>query len=125
MDVCKCIVPLQHVGTLNSRRAASPRVGWEEGEERWEVPDQPQGFLPLNWSGTEQNRTITSMVLKPNRLTQDGYIFLYAAREIIMFFGSGRQGHFGWTPLVYGIKRNHHRLRDGCSGQRVMHLAVL
>ncbi|GFU98853.1 hypothetical protein TNCV_3381001 [Trichonephila clavipes] len=24
MDVCKCIVPLRHEGTLNSRRAASP-----------------------------------------------------------------------------------------------------
>ncbi|GFU28033.1 hypothetical protein TNCV_3153571 [Trichonephila clavipes] len=26
MDVCKCIVPLRHGGTLNSRRAASPLV---------------------------------------------------------------------------------------------------
>ncbi|GFV34550.1 uncharacterized protein TNCV_1448561 [Trichonephila clavipes] len=60
MDVCKCIVPLRHGGTLNSRRAAS----LVEGEERWEAPDHPQGFLPLNWGGTEQKRTVTCMVLK-------------------------------------------------------------
>ncbi|GFT17713.1 hypothetical protein TNCV_2588111 [Trichonephila clavipes] len=35
MDVCKFIVPLWHGGTLNSRRAASPLVWLEEGEERW------------------------------------------------------------------------------------------
>ncbi|GFX67585.1 hypothetical protein TNCV_3933271 [Trichonephila clavipes] len=34
MDVCKCIVPLRHGDTLNSRRAASPLVKMEEGEER-------------------------------------------------------------------------------------------
>ncbi|GFT15866.1 hypothetical protein TNCV_3314531 [Trichonephila clavipes] len=32
MDVCKCIVPLLHGDTLNSRRAASPLVGLVEGE---------------------------------------------------------------------------------------------
>ncbi|GFV01811.1 cullin-4A [Trichonephila clavipes] len=66
MDVCKCTVPLRHGGTLNRRRAASPLV-WL-GEERWEAPDHPQGFLPPNWSGTEQKRTVTWMVL---RLTTD------------------------------------------------------
>ncbi|GFW87218.1 uncharacterized protein TNCV_5125701 [Trichonephila clavipes] len=64
MDVCKCIVTLRYGGTLNSRRAASPRVRLEEGEERWKAPGQPQRFLPLNWGGTEQNRTVTCMVLK-------------------------------------------------------------
>ncbi|GFS72346.1 uncharacterized protein TNCV_1827471 [Trichonephila clavipes] len=64
MDVCECIVPLQHGGTLNNRRAASPLVWLVEGEERWEAPDHPQGFLPLNWGGTEQKRTVTCMVLK-------------------------------------------------------------
>ncbi|GFY10780.1 hypothetical protein TNCV_1123031 [Trichonephila clavipes] len=34
MDVCKCIVPLRHGGTLNSRRAVSPLVWLGEGEER-------------------------------------------------------------------------------------------
>ncbi|GFX99961.1 uncharacterized protein TNCV_259981 [Trichonephila clavipes] len=64
MDVCKCIVPLRHGGTLNSRRAASHLVWLVEGEERWEAPGHSQGFLPLNCGGTEQNRTVTSMVLK-------------------------------------------------------------
>ncbi|GFX50496.1 HTH_Tnp_Tc3_2 domain-containing protein [Trichonephila clavipes] len=33
MDVCKCIVPSRHWGTLNSHRAASPLVRLVEGEE--------------------------------------------------------------------------------------------
>ncbi|GFU86479.1 hypothetical protein TNCV_1418311 [Trichonephila clavipes] len=33
LDVCKCIVPLRHGGTLNSRRAASPLV-WLVEEEK-------------------------------------------------------------------------------------------
>ncbi|GFY33178.1 uncharacterized protein TNCV_1240291 [Trichonephila clavipes] len=44
MDVCKCIVPSRHGGTLNSRRAASPLVRLMEGEERWEAPDTPRAF---------------------------------------------------------------------------------
>ncbi|GFU90114.1 uncharacterized protein TNCV_2464561 [Trichonephila clavipes] len=48
MDVCKCIVPSQHGGTLNSHRAASPLMRLEEGEERWVAPDHPQGVLPQN-----------------------------------------------------------------------------
>ncbi|GFV77344.1 uncharacterized protein TNCV_2406631 [Trichonephila clavipes] len=53
-------------GTLNSRRAASPLVWLVEGEERWEAPDHLQGFLPLNWGGTEQKRTVTCIMLKAN-----------------------------------------------------------
>ncbi|GFV53423.1 hypothetical protein TNCV_2205591 [Trichonephila clavipes] len=34
MDICKCIVPSRHGGTLNSRRAASPLVRFVEGEEK-------------------------------------------------------------------------------------------
>ncbi|GFX47864.1 uncharacterized protein TNCV_4792441 [Trichonephila clavipes] len=64
MDVCKCIVPFRHGGALNSRRATSPLVWLVEREERWEAPDHTQGFLPLNWGGTKQKRTVTSMVLK-------------------------------------------------------------
>ncbi|GFW24598.1 cullin-4A [Trichonephila clavipes] len=63
MDVCKCILPSRHGGTLNSRRAASPLVRLVEGEERWEAPDQPQG-VPQNWGETEINRPVTCMVLK-------------------------------------------------------------
>ncbi|GFW09563.1 uncharacterized protein TNCV_3996691 [Trichonephila clavipes] len=50
-------------GTLNSRRAASPLKRLVEVEERWEISDHPQGVLQ-NWGGTEQNRTLTCMVLK-------------------------------------------------------------
>ncbi|GFX96178.1 membrane metallo-endopeptidase-like 1 [Trichonephila clavipes] len=32
MSVCKCVVPLRHGGTLNSRRATSPLVWLKEGE---------------------------------------------------------------------------------------------
>ncbi|GFS90968.1 uncharacterized protein TNCV_2119691 [Trichonephila clavipes] len=64
MDVCKCIVPSRHGGTLNSHRATSPLVRLVEGEERWEVPDHPQGILPKNWGETELNRSVTCMVLK-------------------------------------------------------------
>ncbi|GFW86007.1 uncharacterized protein TNCV_1968151 [Trichonephila clavipes] len=42
MDVCKCIVPSRHGGTVNSRRAASPLLWLVEGEERWVSPDHPQ-----------------------------------------------------------------------------------
>ncbi|GFX78575.1 uncharacterized protein TNCV_30151 [Trichonephila clavipes] len=64
IKVCKCIVPSRHGGTLNSRRAASPLMKLVEGEERWEAPDDPHGVLPQIWDGTEQNRTVTYMVIK-------------------------------------------------------------
>ncbi|GFW40168.1 uncharacterized protein TNCV_5118511 [Trichonephila clavipes] len=62
--VFKSPMHLRHGGTQNSRRAASPLVRLVEGEERWEDPNHPQGVLPKNWSGTEQTRTVTCMVLK-------------------------------------------------------------
>ncbi|GFX19860.1 uncharacterized protein TNCV_1434211 [Trichonephila clavipes] len=65
MDVSKCIVPSGHGGTtLNSSRAASPLMRFVEGEDRLEASDLPQDVLPQKWGGTEQNRTVTSMVLK-------------------------------------------------------------
>ncbi|GFV48371.1 uncharacterized protein TNCV_2512711 [Trichonephila clavipes] len=64
MDVCKCIMPLRYGGILNSHRAASPLVWLVEGKERWETPGYSQGFLPLNWGGTEQNCIVTCIVLK-------------------------------------------------------------
>ncbi|GFT60404.1 uncharacterized protein TNCV_4971701 [Trichonephila clavipes] len=48
MDVWKCIVPLRHGVTINSRQASSPLVRLAEGEERWEVSDHPQGVFPQN-----------------------------------------------------------------------------
>ncbi|GFV88390.1 uncharacterized protein TNCV_1242031 [Trichonephila clavipes] len=46
------------------RQAACPLVKWEEAEEKKEAPDYARGVLPLNWDGTEPNRTVTCMVLK-------------------------------------------------------------
>ncbi|GFW96687.1 transposon Tf2-9 polyprotein [Trichonephila clavipes] len=42
MDVCKCLMPSRHGGTINSRRPVSPLVMLVEDAERWEVPDHPQ-----------------------------------------------------------------------------------
>ncbi|GFT49366.1 uncharacterized protein TNCV_4583341 [Trichonephila clavipes] len=64
MDVCKCIVPLRHGGTLNIRQATSPLVWLVEGEERWEAPAYLQGILSQNWGGTETKHTVTCVVLK-------------------------------------------------------------
>ncbi|GFW06844.1 uncharacterized protein TNCV_3289431 [Trichonephila clavipes] len=66
MDVCKCIVPLRHVGTLNSRRVANSLGRLADREERWEVSEHPQGVLPQNWSETKLNRSAICMVLKAN-----------------------------------------------------------
>ncbi|GFU65462.1 uncharacterized protein TNCV_633851 [Trichonephila clavipes] len=62
MDVCKCIVPLQYGGTLNSHRATSPLVRLVKGEKRWGALDHFQGVLPQNWVGTEKNRTVTCII---------------------------------------------------------------
>ncbi|GFU77764.1 cullin-4A [Trichonephila clavipes] len=62
MDVCKCLVPSRHGGTLNSRRASTPLVGLVE--ERCEAPDHPQGVISQNWDETELNRSVNCMVLK-------------------------------------------------------------
>ncbi|GFT75805.1 uncharacterized protein TNCV_851131 [Trichonephila clavipes] len=64
MDVCKCVVPSRHGVTLNSHRTASSLVRLVDGEERLEAPGHPQGFLPLNWVGTELNHSVTCMVLE-------------------------------------------------------------
>ncbi|GFX76721.1 putative DD41D transposase [Trichonephila clavipes] len=61
LDVCKCIVPSRHGGTLNCHRAASPLVTLVAKGERWDAPSQ--GVLPQNWGETELNRTVTCMVL--------------------------------------------------------------
>ncbi|GFW54945.1 hypothetical protein TNCV_2785601 [Trichonephila clavipes] len=52
MNVCKCIVPSRHGGTLNSRRAASLLVRLVAGDERWKAPNPPPGCsLPkLGWN---------------------------------------------------------------------------
>ncbi|GFS73299.1 hypothetical protein TNCV_4711811 [Trichonephila clavipes] len=44
VNVCKCMVPLRHGSTLQSRSAASPLVRLVEGEERWEALTTPRVF---------------------------------------------------------------------------------
>ncbi|GFV37414.1 uncharacterized protein TNCV_3174481 [Trichonephila clavipes] len=41
-----------------------PLVWLVQGEEMWEASDHPQSVLPLNWGGSEPNRTVTCMVFK-------------------------------------------------------------
>ncbi|GFV68978.1 hypothetical protein TNCV_3247521 [Trichonephila clavipes] len=48
------------------RRSTSPPVWLVERKERWEPLDYHKGVLRQNWSGTEQNRTVTCMLLKAN-----------------------------------------------------------
>ncbi|GFY32340.1 hypothetical protein TNCV_3558481 [Trichonephila clavipes] len=62
MSLCKCIVPLQHEGTLNNRQAPI-LLRLVEVEEKLEAPD-PSGYFPQIRGGTELNRTLTCMVLK-------------------------------------------------------------
>ncbi|GFW35721.1 uncharacterized protein TNCV_4435701 [Trichonephila clavipes] len=64
MDVCKCVMHVRHVDTLNSRQAAYTLVRLVKGEEKWEDLDHLQGILPQNWGGAELNHTVTCMVLK-------------------------------------------------------------
>ncbi|GFY27353.1 hypothetical protein TNCV_2069731 [Trichonephila clavipes] len=65
MDVCKCIVPLRHGGTLNSHRAAIPVLKSWWKEKRGEKPlTTPTLFSLKNWGGAEPNLTVTCMVFK-------------------------------------------------------------
>ncbi|GFW76922.1 uncharacterized protein TNCV_2030271 [Trichonephila clavipes] len=60
MDVCQCIVPLWHGGTLNSHRAATPLVRLVEGEESWEACDNLRMFsLKI---GVELSQIVSSPV---------------------------------------------------------------
>ncbi|GFV43450.1 hypothetical protein TNCV_5151 [Trichonephila clavipes] len=51
--------------TLNSCRATSQLVRFVEREKRREYSNHPQN-VPQNWGGTEQNHTVTCIVLKVN-----------------------------------------------------------
>ncbi|GFT25082.1 uncharacterized protein TNCV_179911 [Trichonephila clavipes] len=65
MDICKCIVPSWHWGTLNNRRASSPLVRLVEGEEVIEATGEVRGLKPsAKSSENEAKRTVTCMVLK-------------------------------------------------------------
>ncbi|GFV08303.1 hypothetical protein TNCV_327371 [Trichonephila clavipes] len=62
MYVCKCIVPLRHGGTLNSRRDTSLLVLSKGGKERWEnLLTTLQCVLPQSWGRTEPNHTVICM----------------------------------------------------------------
>ncbi|GFS72748.1 cullin-4A [Trichonephila clavipes] len=65
MDVCKCVVPSRHGGTLKSCRAARLLVRLLEEKERWEAPYHTQGALSQNWGETKINCFVTCIVLKP------------------------------------------------------------
>ncbi|GFV43496.1 hypothetical protein TNCV_4592201 [Trichonephila clavipes] len=45
--------------TLNSRRDISPLVRLVEGKEGWEASNHPNGIIPQNKGGTNQNRTVS------------------------------------------------------------------
>ncbi|GFW31407.1 hypothetical protein TNCV_3416631 [Trichonephila clavipes] len=54
-------MPLQHGGTLNSRRAASPLMRLVEGEERWEAPDS-LGCFPSKLGWNQAKKTVLSPI---------------------------------------------------------------
>ncbi|GFV75301.1 hypothetical protein TNCV_1481471 [Trichonephila clavipes] len=62
-------MPSWHEDTLNSHSLLVRLVG---ADKMWQVPDHPQGFLPQNCCGTEQNSYVTCMLLnaKDNMLTK-------------------------------------------------------
>ncbi|GFS66305.1 hypothetical protein TNCV_3856091 [Trichonephila clavipes] len=61
MDVCKCIVPFRHGGTLNSLRFTSSLVRLVEGKERLEATYPSHGVFPLNWGGTEIKKSYSHL----------------------------------------------------------------
>ncbi|GFT81942.1 uncharacterized protein TNCV_3909121 [Trichonephila clavipes] len=88
-------------GALNSRRAESLLVRLVE-EERWEIPDDPQGVVRHNRGGNEPNRTVTCMVLKAT--TNDRRLLALChdefhgprsdiVRQVPHLCGQGSRGH--------------------------------
>ncbi|GFY25363.1 hypothetical protein TNCV_2484831 [Trichonephila clavipes] len=67
MDICKCILPLWHGGTLRSRRAASLHVRLTE--ERWELPNQPFWLLSLGIGVESSQITLSSVWCSKLRIT--------------------------------------------------------
>ncbi|GFW98657.1 hypothetical protein TNCV_2758361 [Trichonephila clavipes] len=72
MDVCKCIVPLRHGGTLNSRRAASSFVWLVDGVERWEAHDRPQ-VSSLKF-GVETSEIVLSPIVRVQYFVRGGFV---------------------------------------------------
>ncbi|GFX27051.1 LAM_G_DOMAIN domain-containing protein [Trichonephila clavipes] len=95
-------MPSRH--TVNSRRAPSPLVTIVEGEKRWEAPNHFQEVFPENCGVTEQNRTVTCMVLKaktndrqrpPSEATFTGEEYLHFDVR-----GSGGEPLVSWSDQV-------------------------
>ncbi|GFX26098.1 hypothetical protein TNCV_2274381 [Trichonephila clavipes] len=70
MNVCKCIVPVRHGGTLNSRRAANPPVWLVEGIESWKAPDHPQ--VPSLKIEVETSQIVLSPHADPSKYSSSG-----------------------------------------------------
>ncbi|GFW36095.1 hypothetical protein TNCV_4929581 [Trichonephila clavipes] len=105
MDVCKCIVPSWHEGTVNSRQAASLTMRLV-GD-----PDHIQGVLPQNWGGNEQNRTVTCTVLKAKeimlgfstRTLEDANLeYIKAAGRLPSYYKEG----YGYVQLFHDLARS-------------------
>ncbi|GFW75608.1 hypothetical protein TNCV_4427911 [Trichonephila clavipes] len=106
MDVCKCIMPLRHGGTLNSRRAASPLV-WLVERERGGRPWPPQDFLPL--IGVEPSKIILSPAwCSKLRLTTGVKIPALSRNE----FCGLRSDFVRQTPGGRGIPPPHYKTRQ-------------
>ncbi|GFT58704.1 hypothetical protein TNCV_1360681 [Trichonephila clavipes] len=88
-----------HSSCSGSRRAASPLVELVEGEERWKAPDHPQGVLPLNWGGTEINRSFTCTVPKATVSDKLPYpIFMMNFVDLDLVFAISYTRAFGDGP---------------------------
>ncbi|GFX27635.1 hypothetical protein TNCV_107331 [Trichonephila clavipes] len=64
MDVCICIVPSWHGGTLNSVELPVLSRGWWQGMRGGRLLALSQGVLPQNSGLTVLNHTVICMVLK-------------------------------------------------------------
>ncbi|GFX38253.1 uncharacterized protein TNCV_3838491 [Trichonephila clavipes] len=74
MDVCKCIVPSRHEGTLNSRRAAS-LMRLMKGRKRWKDPDNPRvSFLKI---GLETGQIMLSPICCSKLRITTGVTYIY------------------------------------------------
>ncbi|GFW64030.1 hypothetical protein TNCV_707351 [Trichonephila clavipes] len=95
MDVCKCIVLTRHW----SNRKSSCEVGGRGREVGG--PDQPQGFIPLNWGGTEKKCTVTCMVLKAKANDRQRRL-----RRLVERFRTDSSQPSGYrTELMAGLSR--------------------
>ncbi|GFS74329.1 receptor-type guanylate cyclase Gyc76C [Trichonephila clavipes] len=88
MDVCKCIVPSRHGGTLNIYQAKSHLVRLVE--ERWESPDHPQ----LLWRAPELVRDPNA----PPAGTQKGDVYSFAIILYEIITRNGPYGQIDKTP---------------------------